>query len=154
MAKRHESLIPLARDHHEALLVALRLQQGKNALERLWSHDPLWQANYVAEFYEQHLRPHFNAEEQALFPLAKEHVKKSVPLVDELIAQHRAMEERILLFKKSNATPLEQQLKEFGALLEDHIRKEDRILFPMFEEHASAELLSEALKQIHSFYPH
>lgn len=154
MAKRHESLVPLARDHHEGLLLAMRLQQGKNALERLWSHDPSWQAKHVVGFYDQHLRPHFDAEEQALFPLAKEHIKESVPLVDELIAQHRDMEQRVLLLKQSPTTLLEQELKEFGALLEDHIRKEDRILFPMFEEHASAELLQEALKKIHSFYPH
>lgn len=154
MAKRHESLIPLARDHYEGLLLAVRLQQGKNALERLWSHDPAWQANYVADFFDKHLRPHFAAEEQALFPLAKEHIKESVPLVDELIAQHRSMEQRVLRLKTPIETPLEQQLAEFGALLEDHIRKEDRILFPMFEEHASAELLQEALTKIHSFYPH
>lgn len=154
MAKRHESLVPLARDHHEGLILALQLQQGKNALEHLWSHDPVWQANYVRDFYTQHLLPHFTAEEQALFPLAKEHVKESIPLVDELIAQHRAMEQRVSMLNSNSGAELEEQLRQFGTLLEDHIRKEDRILFPMFEEHATAELLQEALEKIHSHYPH
>jgi hemerythrin-like domain-containing protein len=154
MAKRHESLIPLARDHYEGLLLAVRLQQGTQALLRLWSHEPAWQAQYVVDFYQQHLRPHFDAEEQALFPLAKAHVPLSVPLVDLLIEQHREIERRVECLKDPHQADLPDRLKEFGALLEDHIRKEDRELFPMFEEHASAEILRKAHEEVHKFYPH
>ncbi len=154
MAKRHESLIPLARDHYEGLLLAVRLQQGTQALLRLWSHDPVWQAQYVVDFYHQHLKPHFDTEEQALFPLAKEHVPPSAPLVDLLIEQHRELKRRVESFKNPAQPDLADRLKEFGTLLEDHIRKEDRELFPMFEEHASAEILKKAHEEVHKFYPH
>jgi hemerythrin-like domain-containing protein len=152
MAKRHKSLVPLARDHHEGLLLALRLQQGKKALLRLWSHDPRWQASFVAEFYDEHLRPHFDAEEKGLFPLAST-IAACRHLVTELTLEHRTMEEYVNRFRNPAANTLEKDLRSFGALLEEHIRKEDRVLFPAFEEHASKEMLQKAQAAIGSFYP-
>ena len=152
MAKRHKSLVLLARDHHEGLLLALRLQQGKKALLRLWSHNPRWQASYVAEFYDKHLRRHFEAEEKALFPLAST-IAACRPLVNELSLEHRTMEEYVDRFRNPAANALAKDLRSFGALLEEHIRKEDRVLFPAFEEHASKEMLQKAEAAIGGFYP-
>lgn len=152
MAKRHKSLVLLARDHHEGLLLALRLQQGKKALLRLWSHNPRWQASYVAEFYDKHLRRHFEAEEKVLFPLAST-IAACHHLVTELILEHRTMEECVNRFRDPAANALEESLCSFGALLEEHIRKEDRVLFPAFEEHASKEMLQKAEAAIGGFYP-
>ncbi|MBI3580216.1 MAG: hemerythrin domain-containing protein [Ignavibacteriales bacterium] len=153
MAKRHKGLVPLARDHHDGLLLALRLQQGKQALPRLWSHDPFEQAKHVVTFYEEHLRHHFEAEEKGLFPLAAHHVTQSRPLVEVLIRQHRTLESYVARFRTPGPQTLEQDLKEFGKILEDHIRKEDRELFPMLEEHAPAHILLEVEKQVGHFYP-
>lgn len=153
MAKRHKGLVPLARDHHDGLLLALRLQQGKQALPRLWSHDPIEQAKYVVTFYEEHLRRHFEAEEQGLFPLVAQHVAQSRPLVAELIQQHRTLEHYVARFRKPEPQTLVYDLKEFGKILEDHIRKEDRGLFPMLEEHAPDHILLEVEKQVGKFYP-
>lgn len=153
MAKRHKGLVPLARDHHDGLLLALRLQQGKQALPRLWSHDPNEQAKYVVTFYEESLRRHFEAEEKGLFPLASYHVAQSKPLVEELIRQHRTLERYVARFRTPEPQALEQELKEFGQILEDHIRKEDRGLFPMLEQHAPGNVLLEIEQQVGKFYP-
>ena len=153
MARRHDSLIPLARDHYDGLLLAVRLQQGTRALERLWSHDPLWQADYIVKFYEEHLRQHFRAEEEALFPLAAAHVEEARTIVNELLSQHRLMEEYVHRFRSPDPETLESHLREFGKLLVGHIRKEDRGLFPLFEEKASPSVLADAEKSISEFYP-
>jgi hemerythrin-like domain-containing protein len=152
MAKRHQSLVPLARDHHEGLLLAIRLQQGKQALLKLWSHDPAWQAAYVAEFYDKYLHTHFEAEEKGLFPLAST-IAACRPVVGELVVEHRALEEYVSRLRHPDKTTLQDDLRSIGALLEEHIRKEDRILFPSFEEHASEEMLEKAEAEIGRFYP-
>jgi len=152
MSKRHPSLVPLAREHHEGLLLAVRLQQGKKALLRLWSHDPHWQAGYVVEFYEKHLRTHFMAEEQGLFPIA-EGIKACKPHVDELLLHHRTLVEQVDRFRQPTRVRLDDALHAFGALLEEHIRKEDRVLFPLFEKHATQEMLRQVDISIKRFYP-
>ena len=67
--KRHPGLIPLSREHHDGLLLATRLQQGRNALLRLWSHDLVWQAQYVVKYFREELIDHFATEEEIIFPL-------------------------------------------------------------------------------------
>ena len=84
MAKRHPALVPVARDHHEGLLLAVRLQQGEKALERLWSHDTAWQARFVVDFFNDHLIRHFAVEEVKIFSLADVEVPASRSAVEEL----------------------------------------------------------------------
>jgi hemerythrin-like domain-containing protein len=134
MARRHPSLIPLSRDHHDGLFLALRLKQGKKALLRLWSHDPFWQASYVVEFYRKHLAPHFKAEEKVLFPAMKKHARESVKAIEKLLEQHQGMRKRIQRLEKPKAVGLPQDLKDFGELLDQHIWIEERELFPIFEK--------------------
>ncbi len=152
MAKRHSSLVPLARDHYHGLLLALRLQQGEKALERLWSHDPAWQAKYVVDFYEKDLSHHFEAEERGLFPFITD-VDGAQPLVDDLLRDHRRFEQYVEEFRADASQATRERLAEFGKLLEEHIRKEDRVLFPLLEKEAAPEVL-ETIKQKMGPYYH
>lgn len=153
MAKRHDSLVPIARDHYDGLLLAIRLQQGKQALERLWLHDPLWQANFVVEFYQKHLRRHFAAEEEALFPEVVTNIPACGQMIQELTHEHREFEAQIEAFRSPDPAALEERLAKFGAILEGHIRKEDRELFPMIEQNASVELLDRIAQNVRNYYP-
>ena len=130
--KRNISLVPLSQDHYDGLLLAVRLQQGSRALERLWSHDPVWQANYVVEFYEQHLTPHFEAEEAVVFPLAKIHLNDT-SIIDRLVQEHETMREYVQYFRAPDQNTLQDKLVQFGTLLESHIRCEEREFFPLCE---------------------
>ncbi len=152
MARRHPSLIPLSREHHDGLILAIRLQQREKALLRLWSHDPEFQSRYIVDFYESDLRPHFEAEERVLFPIIARHVPDAVPIVDRLTAEHRLLEHLVGEFRRPNMETLDARLREFGETLEHHIRTEDRTLFPMFEDHAPPEVLKEAELAIQRFY--
>ena len=148
MAKRHRSLIPLSRDHHDGLLLALRLKQGEKALERLWSHDPQWQASYVVRFYKEHLTPHFEAEEKILFPVLRKYDQASFGTIGTLLRQHEEIRKRVKEFEKPDDRTLRSGLKDFGELLEQHIRIEENELFPSFEKSVPKEVADEAGREI------
>jgi hypothetical protein len=63
MARRHESLIPLSREHHDALLLAWRLRTGD-----LSKREPELRAKHVSAFFEYRLINHLQLEEELLFP--------------------------------------------------------------------------------------
>lgn len=53
MARRHESLIPLSHEHHDALLLAWRLRTGD-----LSKREPELRAKHVSAFFEYRLINH------------------------------------------------------------------------------------------------
>ena len=133
--KRHEALVQLSRDHHFGLLLGWKLKEG---LKRDISPERM--AKYIKLFYEQNLKPHFLEEEETLFPiLGNEH-----PMIKEAISEHREMEHMISL--KLN-TPDEIQI--FTDLLNNHIRKEERQIFPEIEKQGTVEQLQKLLQENH-----
>jgi hemerythrin-like domain-containing protein len=129
-------------------MLALRLQQGKKALLRDWSHDLTWQASHVVQFYRDHLVPHFKAEEKALFPVMKEHVVESAKTIDTLLHQHKEIREKVNSLEKPERTRLEDRLREFGELLDRHIRIEEDDLFPLFEKSVPKDIAEDAGREI------
>lgn len=139
MAKRHPSLVSLSHDHHHGLALALRLHQGENALlTDGWTHDRKEQARRVQYFYRDELAVHFRLEEEILFPAMLKHVASASPLIPSLIAQHRRMENLVGQLREALSSTLDPLLSELGTVLEQHIRTEERELFPMFEDHISS----------------
>ena len=108
---------------------------------------------FVAEFYRKHLTHHFLVEEQSLFPLIAEHVPEGMTLVNELLEEHRRIEQLVHDCEQAEAALIPSVLKQFSELLERHIRKEERKLFPLFEEHAPADVLETAERLIRQQYP-
>ena len=148
MPKRHPSLVPLSRDHHDGLMLALRLRQGTKAPLQDWLHDPAWQANYIIQFYKKHLVPHFNAEELVLFPVMKKHARGILKTIERLLEQHREMRERVQKFERADEKRLPKQLKEFGELLDKHIRIEEDVLFPIFEKSVPSDVAAKVGEEI------
>ena len=69
--KRHESLVPLSRDHHFGLIMAQRLILGRATNPRAdWPTDRAQQATRLVEFFKSDLRAHFDIEETHVFPAA------------------------------------------------------------------------------------
>jgi hemerythrin-like domain-containing protein len=148
MPKRHPSLVPLSRDHHDGLMVALRLRQGKKALLRDWSHDQVWQSNYVVQFFRRHLVPHFEAEEKALFPTMKKYVRESIETIERLLNQHGEIRARVEKLETPKQLYLEGELRDFGELLEEHIRIEEDELFPLFEKSIAEDIAKDVGREI------
>ena len=134
MAKRHPSLVPLSREHHLALLLAFRLRQGLPRTQKPID-SPQEQAEDTARFFHSNLARHFQAEEEALFPVIRALLPQAGELLDSLIAEHAAMRTQVDGLTRAAAATLPEQLKTFGDLLERHIRSEERQLFPDFENH-------------------
>jgi hemerythrin-like domain-containing protein len=116
------------------LLLAVRLQQGERALQRLWRHDFFWQAEYIVTFYHDLLASHFKAEEKVLFPIAQQYLTKDAKIIKQLLNEHEVMRSLVKYFRKPQEKELEAKLKYFGKILEQHIRYEERQFFPLCEE--------------------
>ena len=88
-------------------------------------------AREFLEFYKNNLGHHFDAEEKILFPAMRTAAPASAALVDVLTQDHHRIRE--LLPKLELKVGLAKLLFDLGDLLERHIRKEERELFPLFE---------------------
>ncbi len=134
--KRAKELETLSWEHHDGLVIAARI---KNDLKK--EKEPGHLIPYITNIYTNYLRHHFKQEEDSfLIPI------KPFPEADDLIKrmlnEHQQFAE---IF--SQIDPLEPdvfvQVGRFGELLHDHIRFEERQLFPMIEQLLSAEQLKE-----------
>ena len=137
-SRRHESLIPLSREHHYALMLCLRIRRGL----RQHKEDAAWlalTARDAVSFFEGDLIPHFEAEEAVLFPAMREFSGTS-ELIRELLDEHRELGGLVEQLRRPEGVRLAGPLNGFADLLEAHIRREERSLFPIYEQQASPEL--------------
>ncbi|RRO13913.1 hemerythrin domain-containing protein [Flavobacteriaceae bacterium 14752] len=133
--KRHEALKNLSREHHDGLVFALRLQKGIAKKVKIEDIE-----DYVNWFWEKYLNPHFQMEEQHLFPLCDE----SNEFVLKAKAQHRDIKSLIDTQPKTN-----EVLKSIYQQIQNHIRFEERELFMRIQGQLSEEDLAK-FHQIHS----
>jgi iron-sulfur cluster repair protein YtfE (RIC family) len=134
---RHPSLIPLSRQHHNGLALGVLgrrtlAEDGPQSIGRV--------AKRVIDYYELELVNHFGMEEQVLFPLCG-----PLAIVEELVADHRAMEEMIAGLREA---PSESLLERFFARLTAHIRREERELFQEMQRTLPQETLERAGEEI------
>jgi hemerythrin-like domain-containing protein len=140
---RHKTLIPFSHDHHEALLVALRLKKGgpSSPHDMLWPKEPKQQWEALVRFFDRGLSHHFELEERLLFPAAR-NIATAVPLIDILLSEHRLIRDMIEQIVGAEPDMLLQSLKVFGEALERHIRREERELFPLIESAIEARTIT------------
>jgi hemerythrin-like domain-containing protein len=118
--KRDENILKLSRDHHLGLLFCWKIRQGLKmgvSPERI--------APYVQHFWMHHLQEHFAAEENILFAPQKD------ILVQKAIDQHRDIRMQI---EQIAATAKPEALVRLADRVDNHIRFEERELFPHLEK--------------------
>jgi iron-sulfur cluster repair protein YtfE (RIC family) len=91
-------------------------------------------AKELREFFSRELLPHFRAEEEVLFPRMRAHLPQSAVMIEECLRDHQTIRRAIPQLEKE--TGLGKLIFDLGDLLERHIRKEERELFPLLEQHA------------------
>ena len=128
--KRHPSLAHLSREHHGALILAKLLQNDAPAYKALTT-DTYGKAEYALNFYEKEIVKHFEAEEKAL-TLVKGKNESLDAMVKTIFREHKAL--NVLFESIKNNTHLQAHLDKLGKLLETHIRKEERELFPLIQD--------------------
>jgi iron-sulfur cluster repair protein YtfE (RIC family) len=124
--KRHKALILLSHDHHKGLLLAQLLKKNAPPYKGL-PKDPSGKMNYAIEAFKSDLTIHFKDEEEILFPLLRNKTAEIDELINELLDEHKKIEDGISSLNKSD--DLVNDLDKIGVILEKHIRKEERILF-------------------------
>ena len=135
--KRHETLAPLSREHHAALILAQLIKRNAPEYKGL----PTTISDkvvYAINFYKTELKTHFKKEELLLKKVKAFH-PAIVKLSDEIVAEHALL--KGLFLSLNNAFDHEAVLNELGNELDAHIRKEERILFPLIQEHCTEEML-------------
>ena len=147
---RHPSLIPLSHDHHHGLALALRCRkQSLGQIKPMGAEGLKARAKEFQEFFSGNLVQHFRAEEEVLFPLVLAFFSESHSLIDELRAEHERI--RSMQLQLNNEKGLGKLIFDLGDLLERHIRKEERELFPLFEENvpsADTQIAGDKIKEI------
>ncbi len=147
---RHPSLILLSHDHHHGLALALRCRkQALGQLKPTGVEGLRLLAGEAQDFFTKNLTNHFRAEEEVLFPPLRGLLPESEPIIDLLVREHQEI--RAAILNLDAETGLGKVLFDLGDLLERHIRKEERELFPLFEQHADrldAEVVGEQIKTI------
>jgi iron-sulfur cluster repair protein YtfE (RIC family) len=150
MPPRHPSLVPLSHDHHHGLALALRCRkQALGQMKPMGAAGLRERAKEFLAFYTNNLVPHFKAEEDVLFPALRDAVPDSAVIIDSLAQDHAQI--RRAMPQLEAGTGLAKLIFDLGDLLERHIRKEERELFPLFEQHIrnpEAEAIGAALKKI------
>ena len=134
--KRSEQLAPLSREHHDGLLFSWRIRQGlkKDA-------DVKTVSDYVNWIWDNHLMQHFRKEEEILVPLMPENDE----FIKRMMEEHEEIEALIHINKNiADAS----NLFIFAEKLNDHIRFEERILFPHCENILTEYQLDFILKKI------
>lgn len=135
--KRHESLIPLSREHHSALILARLLQTDAPPYKGLPA-EPRGKAQYALNFYHDELIEHFIQEER-IVPLVK-HVNPELDaMLQTMVEEHAVLHQ--LFGQVSTATNLPGHLDTLGKTLEKHVRKEEREIFPLIQQSCSPEIL-------------
>ena len=142
---RDPSLIPLSHQHQHGLALAVIIDRGLKADPSERKAEEL--SHKVARLAEVELLGHFKVEEEVLFPAVRPFFG-SEEIIDELIAEHRQMEELLQRLAQAPASDRRALLREFGPLLSSHIRTEERQLFEQIQQRLSGEDLLELGKQI------
>lgn len=132
--KRDPRLVPLSHQHHNGLALAVLVSRALDA-------DPSEanvraQAARIVERFDIEMVNHFAMEEELLFPALGGH-----PMVVQLIAEHRCMEEMAADLRIAASR---EKITAFLDLLRAHIRREENELF----EYAQANLATGTLDAI------
>lgn len=142
--KRHESLQPLSRHHMEGLFVALKLSRAGTEESRISTEQIVRDAK---DFWVNGGEQHFREEEEILLPAYSEYGDINEPVIVEMLLEHVQL--RAYMNKLLNDELTEEDMRELGKQLEQHIRKEERIIFPMMEKAFPEEKLRELESYFH-----
>lgn len=146
--KRHQSLHPLSRDHHHALVEARKLSNAVAANNR---QEIKQVAESFSSFWESDLQWHFSQEEQFVLPLLARHQSPGGDEIAETLNQHSEIRRMIgeLNDRLMGQELIEaQQLAALGESIRRHIRFEENDLFPVIEASVPEEELRQMNEQL------
>jgi hemerythrin-like domain-containing protein len=140
--KRSKELVPLSKEHHEGLLFAWKIKQGlRNGTE------PKVISEFIQWFWKNDLKEHFRKEEEVLAP----HLPKYNELVVQMMDEHKELVKLIHLCKEVWD---DDSFLHLADGINNHIRFEERELFPFAEKVIPAEKMEVIYQQLVQEKPH
>lgn len=141
--KRSAALTPLSHDHQHGLAVALELTRASAETADA-------AARAFGVFWNTEGSRHFRDEEELLLPAMSAHIPADHEAVVRVLTDHVEIRRRAREIAQGGASL--EDLHELGKRLRDHIRHEERVLFPLAEEALPAselERLGVSLAAVH-----
>jgi hypothetical protein len=129
--KRDEALRPLSREHLGALLAAKAMREAE-ALEEA--------STAFLDFWRKDGLRHFRIEEEVLLPGWAADAEVDRDGVHRMLDEHLEVRRGALRLEAGELAL--EEARELGVLLHDHVRFEERQLFPLIEEALDAASLA------------
>jgi hemerythrin-like domain-containing protein len=128
MMKRDRRLHGLSSDHHHALVLARALASRVEP----WSAAD---GDALASRFLSELEPHFRIEEEVLLPALR--ATSAAELAERTLAEHEALRSALEAARAGDLAAA----RALGHALREHVRMEERELFPACEELLSHDVL-------------
>ncbi len=127
---RSEHIKRLSREHHFSLLFCWKIREG---LKRNVPGERI--RKFVEYFWQRHLQPHFQEEEKILFaPIADRQVQRAID-------EHKYIRQQIEDLPTYSEKKQRKTLAKIADIVDEHVRYEERELFPHLERKLSKEQL-------------
>ena len=120
--KRNENLVALSHEHHHGLVFCTRLKKANKTDDEILK-------SFVKEFWDNRLASHFECEERLLLPLLREN-----KMAKQFLSEHDQIKELIQAILETNSKNVKEDILKLAKLINDHIRFEERIMFPWLEK--------------------
>ncbi|MBI2677953.1 MAG: hemerythrin domain-containing protein [Candidatus Koribacter versatilis] len=143
--RRDPALIPLSQQHHDALALCVYIERAAKSGHLDLAH---WNRE-VAAAWQSEIRWHFQAEEEVVFPAAQR-VSELRLLVEGLLVEHAELRRFFDSGEKNALTA--PDLHRFRERLHDHVRKEERQLFPPLQTALPPEELTAIGAALQAFF--
>lgn len=130
--KRSPELTPLSHEHHQALVVAMKLKRAEAPAD----------GRGLLEFHRSEGEHHFGIEERILLPgwlAAGEDADRDA--AERVLSEHLELRAAVRRIEAGELSA--EELRRIGGLLEAHVRFEERELFPAIEAALSSEDLAD-----------
>jgi iron-sulfur cluster repair protein YtfE (RIC family) len=145
--KRSNKLHSLSHDHHHGLKLAQLIKKDAPLYKNL-PNSLEGKIEYTKRFFNEELIRHFKEEEEILFKISEGKDEEADKLIKEIVEEHEKIKSFIVLLDKAEEKI--NLLDDIGNLLAEHIRKEERKLFPRLEEILSMDELEKISLQLRS----
>ncbi len=119
--KRNKNLVVLSHEHHHGLVFCARLNKAHKA-------DDETLKSFVKEFWEHNLSSHFKSEERLLLPLLEDN-----KIAGQFLSEHNQIRALIQAISENNHKNVKSDILKLAKLIHDHIRFEERVMFPWLE---------------------
>jgi iron-sulfur cluster repair protein YtfE (RIC family) len=128
--RRHDALIPLTHDHHHALAQVRKLKSAAKGTD----DERRIAVRHFLEFFSSDTLTHFREEEELIFPLVVD-VSEMRRTLERVMMQHLHIHALVhRLRNESDAgIPTPESLLTIATSLEQHIRFEEKVVFPLIE---------------------